>query len=140
MIIIFGNVKCDADRIYFVSLFNVLISKILKSSMSLISQWVCNKMIIGIICWCHKSANLSSYSFSSFNRISQLIYHLTSSMILILPPQVKKYSYLTSTETGILAVLCSLELSNRLSLIQPQPLFNEITTQRSPRGRPGASV
>ena len=112
----------------------------LQSSMSWISQWVCNKMISGIICWCHKSAILSSYIFSSFDRISQSIYYLTSSMILILPPQVKKYSYLTSTETGILAVLHSLQLFSSLSLIQPQPLLNEITTQRSLRGRPGASV
>ena len=51
---------------------------------------------------------------------------LTSSIILILPPHVKKYSYFTSTETGILMVFPIHFNCLYFSLIKPQPLLSKI--------------
>ena len=51
---------------------------------------------------------------------------LTSSIILILPPHVKKYSYFTSTETGILIVFLIHYNCLYFTQIKPQPLFSKI--------------
>ena len=71
--------------------------------------------------------NLSSlYASIAQMQSSIKIDILTSSIILILPPHVKKYSYFTSTETGILMVFLIHFNCLYFSLIKPLPLLSKI--------------
>ena len=73
-------------------------------------------------------------------QLLELSIFLTISIIFILPPHVKKYSYLTSTETGILKLVghwCGYKFGITKGSL---PHLEKCNTRRPMKGRPDAWV